>query len=171
MIETVLKFLYENRQSLKYNNINHLLVDKRPIDVRYFIRELVENKFVLMSSNKYDMLGNGNPTIGLDTVELKAKIRSQGEQYYLDTYMKKNETNTFNVDQLISVGGDNHAPISQTKGHSSSSIEMKVSSPIMHPPKTLIQTLLQHKTIVTIISTVVGGLFLYLLTEFIKRYL
>lgn len=167
MTEIVIKFLYDNRQSLKYNKINHLLVDKKPIDVRYFIRELVENKFVSMNSFKYNDLGNGTPTTGLDTVELKARITPKGEQYYLDTYMKKNEINTFNVDQFVNVGGDNNAPISQTKGHSSSSIEIKAINPSKQPPKTLIKTLVSKKTMMAIVITVIGGLILFFATKYL----
>lgn len=122
MTEIVLKFLYDNRQSLKYNKINHLLVDKKPIDVRYFIIDLVKNDFVSMSSFEYNMLGNGNPTIGLDTVELKAKIKTHGEQYYKDMYMKKNDTHQINAQQVVFAGGDISAPILQANDHSLSEI-------------------------------------------------
>jgi len=157
MTETVLKFLYENRQSLKYNKINHLLADKRPIDVRYFIRDLVKNNFVSMSSSGYDMLGNGNPTIGLDTVELKAKIKPHGEQHYLDTYVKKNDTHQINAQQVIYAGGDINAPTSQANDHSDSNASQSIAID-KKKRETAIQII---KNVVLIISAIASVIAIY----------
>lgn len=170
MTETVLKLLFENKQSLKYIRINNLFIDNNPIDVRSFIRKIVKADFVEMRDANYEMLGNGNPTIGLDSIELKAKIKPAGEQFYLNTYMKKNETNTFNVDQFVNVSGDNNAPILQTKDHSSSSIKKEEIKPIKQPPKTLMQTLWSNKNMKKVSLTVIGGLILYATIELIKYY-
>ena len=168
----LLLFLYENNS--KSVEIHQIFSDGMLTqgEIRTLIKNIKEDGLIETHGN-FRMIGNGskdNPNT-VKSLHIKARIKPPGEQYVREAYMKKNEINTFNVDQFVNVGGDNHAPILQTKGHSSSSVEIKKMNPSKQPPKTLMQTLVSNKNMKSIVITVLGGLILYLVVELIKHYL
>ena len=117
-------------------------------------------------------IGSGDPS-SIETTKslhIKARITPQGEQYVRDTYMKKNETNTFNVDQLINVSGDNHAPISQTNDHSSSqTINKEIKNVMIPKPNAPKKAFRDNKYVISIVSGIIATTIGYFIIKYLTN--
>lgn len=158
----LLLFLYENNSGL----VEIYPVSENTTVTNGEIKQTIialKKDGLIDTDESFRRIGTGDPS-RLETVKslhIKARITTYGEKYIRVTYMKKNETNTFNIDQLVNIGGDNHAPISQTKDHSLSAISnnaatIKNKQPII-------------KRVIKFVFWFVGGIVsLYSLYELIK---